>query len=110
MHMLKAMQMPCEMVNPSVVVKVLFEPPGSFQAVYSHTSHTEYHVCRDHLGYYEALGLEPGGASLADIKGAFRQAALMWHPDKQKVLVLKRKKINGKVTAVLVNNVATTLY
>ena len=40
---------------------------------------------RDHLGYYSALGLEPGAASLPAIKEAFRQAALMWHPDKQKV-------------------------
>ncbi len=40
---------------------------------------------RDHLGYYDALGLEPGAASLPAIKAAFRQAALMWHPDKQKV-------------------------
>ena len=40
---------------------------------------------RDHLGYYDALGLEPGAASLPAIKEAFRQAALMWHPDKQKV-------------------------
>ena len=43
---------------------------------------------RDHLGYYEALGLEPGSVSLTDIKDAFRQAALLWHPDKQKVLGL----------------------
>ncbi len=40
---------------------------------------------RDHLGYYNALGLEPGAASLPAIKEAFRQAALMWHPDRQKV-------------------------
>lgn len=40
---------------------------------------------RDHLGYYDALGLEPGAASLPAIKDAFRQAALMWHPDRQKV-------------------------
>ena len=40
---------------------------------------------RDHLGYYDALGLEPGAASLPAIKEAFRQAALMWHPDRQKV-------------------------
>ena len=39
---------------------------------------------RDHLGYYEALGLEPGVAT-SDIKNAFRQAALIWHPDRQKV-------------------------
>ncbi len=42
-------------------------------------------MCRDQLGYYDALGLEPGAASLPAIKEAFRQAALMWHPDKQKV-------------------------
>ncbi|KAL0032860.1 hypothetical protein WJX77_003294 [Trebouxia sp. C0004] len=41
-------------------------------------------VQRDHLGYYNALGLEPGAASLPAIKEAFRQAALMWHPDRQK--------------------------
>ena len=40
--------------------------------------------CRDHLGYYEALGLEPG-VTTPDIKNAFRQAALIWHPDRQKV-------------------------
>lgn len=42
-------------------------------------------VLRDHLGYYDALGLEPGAASLSAIKEAFRQAALIWHPDRQKV-------------------------
>lgn len=41
-------------------------------------------VQRDHLGYYDALGLEPGAADLPAIKEAFRQAALIWHPDKQK--------------------------
>ena len=45
-------------------------------------------MCRDHLGYYDALGLEPGAADLPAIKEAFRQAALIWHPDKQKVGIL----------------------
>ena len=31
--------------------------------------------------YYEVLGLEKG-ASLDDIKGAYRKAALKWHPDR----------------------------
>ena len=56
-----------------------------------YSSFTGQQVCahfigsRDHLGYYNALGLEPGAATLPAIKKAFRQAALMWHPDRQKV-------------------------
>jgi curved DNA-binding protein CbpA len=38
----------------------------------------------DYLGFYHALGLEPVGASQEDVKKAFRQAALRWHPDKQR--------------------------
>ena len=39
---------------------------------------------RDHLGYYEALGLGPAGseATAEEVKRAFRRAALRWHPDK----------------------------
>ncbi|MBO7574883.1 MAG: DnaJ domain-containing protein, partial [Bacteroidales bacterium] len=31
--------------------------------------------------YYEVLGLQKG-ASADDIKGAYRKAALKWHPDR----------------------------
>ncbi len=43
---------------------------------------------RDFLGYYAMLGLDVeagGGVSEGDVKRAFRQAALRWHPDRQKV-------------------------
>ena len=42
---------------------------------------------RDFLGYYAMLGLdaEGGAVSEGDVKRAFREAALRWHPDRQKV-------------------------
>ena len=42
---------------------------------------------KDFLGYYAMLGLdaEAGLVSEGDVKRAFREAALRWHPDKQKV-------------------------
>ncbi len=43
---------------------------------------------RDFLGYYAMLGLDVeagAGVSEGDVKRAFRQAALRWHPDRQKV-------------------------
>lgn len=66
-------------------------------------------MCRDHLGYYDALGLEPGAASLPAIKDAFRQAALIWHPDRQKVHistdhVLHLQKIATAVAEAIVHN------
>ncbi|KAK9915278.1 hypothetical protein WJX75_007018 [Coccomyxa subellipsoidea] len=42
---------------------------------------------RDFLGYYAMLGLDVeagAGVSEGDVKKAFRQAALRWHPDRQK--------------------------
>ena len=41
---------------------------------------------KDFLGYYAMLGLdaEAGLVSEGDVKRAFREAALRWHPDKQK--------------------------
>ncbi|KAK9839266.1 hypothetical protein WJX81_004770 [Elliptochloris bilobata] len=42
---------------------------------------------RDFLGYYGRLGLDSRDSqavSEADIKRAFREAALLWHPDRQK--------------------------
>lgn len=57
-------------------------------------------ACRDHLGYYEALGLEPG-VTTPDIKNAFRQAALIWHPDRQKVCNIYSPHICGCTTAVV---------
>jgi hypothetical protein len=40
----------------------------------------------DFLGYYGRLGLDASGRAVseADIKRAFREAALLWHPDRQK--------------------------
>ena len=41
----------------------------------------------DFLGYYGRLGLDmrdSQAVSEADIKRAFREAALLWHPDRQK--------------------------
>ncbi|KAL3135529.1 hypothetical protein ABBQ38_006008 [Trebouxia sp. C0009 RCD-2024] len=52
-------------------------------------------IQRDHLGYYEALGLEPGVAT-PDIKAAFRQAALIWHPDRQKNSEEQRANAEGR--------------
>eukprot|EP00884_Botryococcus_braunii_P003386 jgi/Botrbrau1/13048/Bobra.0187s0010.1 len=43
---------------------------------------------KDFLGYYAMLGLDvSGGAAITtdDVKRAFREAALRWHPDRQKV-------------------------
>ena len=42
---------------------------------------------RDFLGYYAMLGLDTEGGlvSEGDVKRAFREAALRWHPDRQKV-------------------------
>ena len=43
---------------------------------------------RDYLGYYAMLGLDATEAervSQGDVKKAFREAALRWHPDRQKV-------------------------
>ena len=42
---------------------------------------------KDFLGYYAMLGLdtEAGLVSEGDVKRAFREAALRWHPDKLKV-------------------------
>lgn len=42
---------------------------------------------KDFLGYYAMLGLDAEAAlvSEVDVKRAFREAALRWHPDKQKV-------------------------
>lgn len=42
---------------------------------------------RDFLGYYGRLGLDASSKAVseADIKRAFREAALLWHPDVQKV-------------------------
>ncbi len=43
---------------------------------------------RDYLGYYAMLGLDATAVepvSQGDVKKAFREAALRWHPDRQKV-------------------------
>ena len=43
---------------------------------------------RDYLGYYAMLGLDAAATervSEGDVKKAFREAALRWHPDRQKV-------------------------
>lgn len=43
---------------------------------------------RDFLGYYAMLGLDGEHAehvTESDVKRAFREAALRWHPDRQKV-------------------------
>jgi hypothetical protein len=43
---------------------------------------------RDFLGYYAMLGLDGEHAEQvteSDVKRAFREAALRWHPDRQKV-------------------------
>lgn len=53
---------------------------------------------RDFLGYYAMLGLdvEAGGAvTQADVKRGFREAALRWHPDRQKVRSRPCKKCAG---------------
>lgn len=45
---------------------------------------------RDFLGYYAMLGLDAELASTVtegDVKRAFREAALRWHPDRQKVSI-----------------------
>lgn len=42
----------------------------------------------DFLGYYAMLGLDVDAANpitTDDVKRAFREAALRWHPDRQKV-------------------------
>jgi curved DNA-binding protein CbpA len=48
----------------------------------------------DYLGYYRALGLEQGVGvtlQLEDIKKAFRNAALRWHPDRHADEASKQK-------------------
>ena len=47
---------------------------------------------RDFLGYYAMLGLDAEGGlvSEGDVKRAFREAALRWHPDRQKVGTVHR--------------------
>lgn len=66
----------------------LVPPPPPFSPTCKHphllTLTSTPQPCRDYLGYYRLLGLDSVDSeqiSQSDIKAAFREAALLWHPD-----------------------------